>query len=176
MQSGVSPWDVKYYNGELLVSNYSSSMTTGVSRIDRYDLAGNLIGNLYQQNNNVTTGMIGPQQVNVHSNGNLLVGGFMNNTGTTQSGVYQLSPTGQTLAQYANGLGPRAGFLMDNGKIMFTKGDGVWSWNPADSTYAALLSGTNVNAKYINEIAFMPEPASLTFLLIAGAAVLLRRR
>ncbi len=174
VQSGLAPWDVKYYNGELLVGNYSSSMTTGVSRIDRYDLSGNFLTNFYLRNNNQTTGMIGPQQMNIEASGNLLVGGFMNNSGTTQSGVYELDPNGQTLGQYAPGLGPRAGFRMDNGNIMFTKGDGVWSWDPSTGTSTALLAGSNVNAKYVNEIPFMPEPGTLVLLVIGGLA--LRRR
>jgi hypothetical protein len=173
VQSGLAPWDVKYYNGELLVGNYSSSMTTGQARIDRYDLAGVLQGNFYQHNNDPNgPGMMGPQQINVEANGNLLVGGF---SGTFQTGVYEYNSLGQQVGLYANGSGPRAGFRLDNGNIMFTKGDGVWSWNPNTGTSTSLLTGLNViNAKYISEIAFMPEPSTL--LLLAAGGLALRRR
>lgn len=171
------PWDVKYYNGQLYVSEYTSSFTTGVSKIDRYDLSGNYLSNFYTMSNTNKTTLIGPQQINIDSDGsNLLVGGFINNTGTTQSGVYQLDSAGAPLAQYAAGLGPRAGYRLDNGKIMFTKGDGVWAWDTSNGTYSALLAGTNVNAKYINSIAFMPEPGSLAALALGTLLLGARRR
>ena len=144
-------------------------------RIDRYDYSGNYLGNLYLQANSVTTGIRGPQQITVESNGNLLVGGF---SGTTQSGVYEIDgTTGATLNFYAGGLGPRAGFRLDNGNIMVSKGDGVWSWNPSDSTITALKAGFGqFNTKYISEIGFIPTPGSAMVLGLGALAAARRRR
>lgn len=149
------PWDVKLNNNQLLLSNYTSSFVTGISRVDRYDLAGNFLANLYLNNNSSGTGLTGPQQINVEANGNFLVGGF---SGTTQTGVYEFDGSWAQVGWYAPGLGTRAGFRLDNGNVMFTKGDGVWSWNPNTNTALPLLAGSNINAKYINEIAFITPP------------------
>jgi len=168
-----SPWDVQAYNGELLVSTYAASTNTGTSRIDRYDYNGNYLGNLYLQANSVTTGLRGPQQITVEANGNLLIGGF---SGTTQSGVYEMGPTGNILNFYAGGFGPRAAFRLDNGMIMVSKGDGVWSCNPADNSLTALKAGLNqINSKYISEIGFIPAPGAVGVLGL-GALVAARRR
>lgn len=168
-----SPWDVQAYGGELLVSTYSSSGTTGTSHIDRYDLAGNYLGNIYDQANTVTTGIRGPQQITVEAGGNLLVGGF---SGTTQSGVYEITGTGSQLNFWAGGLGPRAAFRLDDGNIMFTKGDGVWYVDPGTNTVTPIFSGSNVNAKYISEIGFIPAPGALSAFGMLGIAAARRRR
>lgn len=168
-----SPWDIKYVNNELLVSVYAASNTTGTSRIDRYDLAGNYIGNLFAQANTVTTGIRGPQQINTDGS-NLLIAGF---SGTTQTGIYQTTSAIATLNFYAGGLGPRAGFRLDNGKIMITKGDGVFILDPATNTLSSIpgLTGS-INAKYISEISFIPAPGALALVGLGGLVAARRRR
>lgn len=169
-----SPWDIQNYNGQLLVSVYAASTTTGTSRIDKYDYNGNYLGNFYLQANSVTTGIRGPQQIIPEAGGKLLIGGF---SGTTQASVYEIDgTTAATLNIYADGLGPRAAFRLDNGNIMFTKGDGVWTVNPVTNLSTPLLAGTNINAKYISEIGFVPTPSSIALMGIGALAVGRRRR
>jgi hypothetical protein len=168
-----TPWDVQSYQGGLLVTNYSSSTQTGISRIDRYDLSGNFVGNFYTRNNNTGSSLLGPQQVTVESNGNLLVGGFL---GTTNTAVYELDSSGNVLNTFAGGTGPRSGFRLGNGNIMYTKGDGVWSWDPVAGTGTALLAQLNViNANFISETT-IPTPGSAMALGVGGLLALRRRR
>lgn len=169
-----SPWDIQAYNGELLVSIYAASGTTGTSRIDRYDLSGNYLGNMYVRANTQTTGLRGPQQITVQPNGKLLIGGFSGSGG--QSGVYEMDSEGTLTNQWANGLGPRAGFLLDNGSIMFTKGDGVFSVDPTTNTSTPILSGSNINAKYISEIGFIPAPGAAAVIGVGALTIVRRRR
>jgi len=168
-----SPWDIKYVNNELLVSVYAASGTNGTSRIDRYDLSGNYLGNLYNQPNTITTGIRGPQQINTDGS-NLLIASF---SGTTQTGIYQTTSAISTLNFYAGGLGPRAGYRLDNGKIMITKGDGVFILDPTTNTLSSIAGIVgSVNAKYISEIEFIPTPGTLALLGFGGLVAARRRR
>ncbi|MBY0113379.1 MAG: PEP-CTERM sorting domain-containing protein [Phycisphaerales bacterium] len=168
------PWDIHVAaNGELLISNYSASNTTGVSRIDRYDASGSFLGNVYFNNNNTGTSLIGPQQINADGS-NLLVGGF---SGTVSAGAYQLNASGSVLNSWGLGFGFRSVFRLDNGKFMVTKGDGVWILDPSNNTLAATAAaGPGFNAKYISEIAFIPAPGSIALLGLGGLLAARRRR
>jgi hypothetical protein len=168
-----SPWDIHVAaNGELLVSNYSASTTTGVSRIDRYDAAGNFLGNFYSNNNNAGTGLTLPQQINADGS-NYLVGGF---GFTTQAGAYQLNGAGAQAGFWGNGLGIRASFRLDNGNLLITKGDGVWILDPNTNAITAVAAGSGFNAKYISEIAFIPAPGAMALLGLGGLIAGRRRR
>lgn len=168
-----SPWDIHVAaNGELLVSNYSASTTVGVSRIDRYDAAGNFLGNFYSNNNNAGVGLTLPQQINADG-ANYLVGGF---GFTTQAGAYQLNAAGGQAGFWGGGLGIRATFRLDNGNLLITKGDGVWVLDPSTNAITAVAAGSGFNAKYISEIAFIPAPGALALLGIGGLAAARRRR
>ncbi|HEX8876038.1 MAG TPA: hypothetical protein VF777_04770 [Phycisphaerales bacterium] len=168
-----SPWDIHVAaNGELLVSNYSSSTTVGVSRIDRYDAAGTFLGNFYFNNNNAGVGLTLPQQINADG-GSYLVGGF---GFTTQAGAYQLNAAGAQTGFWGGGLGIRASFRLDNGNLLITKGDGVWVLDPNTNAITAVAAGGNFNAKYISEIAFIPAPGALALLCIGGLVAARRRR
>lgn len=167
------PWDIHVAaNGELLISNYSSSTTVGLSRIDRYDASGNFLGNFYSNNNNSGTNLTLPQQINADGS-SYLVGGF---GFTTQAGAYQLNGAGVPTGFWGSGLGLRAAFRLDNGKMLVTKGDGVWVLDPTTNAITAVAAGGNVNAKYISEIAFIPAPGSLALLGIGGLLAGRRRR
>lgn len=167
------PWDIHVAaNGELLISNYSSSTTTGVSRIDRYDASGTFLGNFYFNNNNAGTNLTLPQQINADG-GSYLVGGF---GFTTQAGAYQLNGAGAQTGFWGGGLGIRGSFRLDNGKLLITKGDGVWVLDPTTNAITAVAAGSNVNAKYISEIAFIPAPGSIALLGLGGLLAARRRR
>ena len=117
--------DIKYVNNGLLVSVYAASGTTGTSRIDRYDLAGNYLGNpLRSGEQRMTTGIRGPQQINTDGN-NLLIASF---SGTARVGPLPTNSAISTLNFYAGGLGPRAGYRLDSGKIAITRATASSSW------------------------------------------------
>ncbi|MFA6044058.1 MAG: hypothetical protein WC718_03660 [Phycisphaerales bacterium] len=161
------PWDVQAYNGNLLISNYSSS-ASGQSHVDVYSTAGSFLNTFVTTTNN-QGGLFGPQQVTVESNGNVLVGGF---SGAANSGVYEFNSAGTQLGRVASALGPRGGYRLDNGNIMFTKGDGVWAWDIASNSAVGLYTGTGVvNATYISPITYIPAPgtAVMGLLLCLGA-------
>jgi hypothetical protein len=179
-----APWDVQAVNGNLYVSNYGSGINgTTYSRIDKYDTNGSYLGNLYSRvNNSSPAGLLGPQQITVQPNGNLLVGGFINITGSVNSGVFEmnantgalLNVNGSLSPSIAPGLGTRSGFRLGNGNVMFTKGDGVWVWDVNTNTYSPVAAGTNVNANFISEVS-VPAPGALS-VLCAGGMIARRRR
>ena len=172
--SGLAPWDVQAYNGNLLVSNYSSS-SSGNSRIDVYSTGGAFLSNLVLTTNN-QGGLFGPQQITVEGNGNLLVGGFSGSP-LTASGVYEYTGAGSNVGFYASGLGPRGGYRLGNGNIMYTKGDGVWSWDPVQNLGTSLWTGLNqVNATYISPVSFIPTPGTGALVGMAGMLSIRRRR
>lgn len=157
--SNLGPWDVQAYNGNLLVSNYSSS-SSGMSRVDVYDTGGNFVNSLVTTTNNAG-GLFGPQQVTVEANGNVLVGGF---SGGANSGVYEFDSAGVQQGRVASALGPRGGYRLGNGNIMFTKGDGVWAWDTTTNAAVGLYTGTGlVNSTYISPITYIPAPGVAAF-------------
>ncbi|MFK7885573.1 MAG: hypothetical protein AB8G16_01800 [Gammaproteobacteria bacterium] len=109
----VSYFDVKFYNGELLVSN----IDTGNDGIERYDLDGNFLG-FFAQSDGVTSFDF-PQQINQRtSNTNLLVGAF-----SLPSGVYEFQSDGTNLGIVAGlDFGPRAAYELGNGEILWSNG------------------------------------------------------
>ncbi len=182
-----TPWDVQNVGGNLYVSNYGSGINgTTFSRIDKYDTAGNFLGNFYSKVNNSTPpGLLGPQQITVEPNGNLIVGGFINILNNTNSGLFEMDATTGAFLNtdasqnplWATGLGPRSGFRLGNGKILFTKGDGVFVWDTGASTSTGVTGafGTNVNANFISETT-IPAPGAVALLGLGGLMAARRRR
>jgi hypothetical protein len=109
----VSYFDVKLYNGELLVTNTD----TGNEAIERFDLAGNFLGFFAQSDG--TTSFDFAQQLNVRAtNGNILAAAF-----SPPSGVYEFEPDGTSLGIVAGlDFGPRAAYELGNGEILWTNG------------------------------------------------------
>ena len=124
----VNYFDVKFYNGELLVANTD----TGNDGIERYDLAGNFLGFFAQSDGVVSFDFL--QQLNVRvSNDNLLVGGTF-----TPSGVFELRGDGTSLGIVAGlDFGPRGAYELGNGEILWTNADFLRT----DST--VILSGSS---------------------------------
>jgi hypothetical protein len=152
-----SYFDVFAYNGELLVSNIDS----GNDGIERYDTAGNFLGILVSSDG--VSGIDFPQQINARgSNGNLLVGGF-----SPPSGVWEFSPEGDNLGIVAAlDLGPRAGYELGNGSIIWSNGSflATDAQSFAEGSFR-FFSPTSV-----------PAPASAALLGLGGLAASRRRR
>lgn len=142
-----SPMDVIQVGSELRVSIYNASQTTNISAIQRYSLTGIDLGALY-------TNIAGPQQIQPLSNGNLLVGGFVQ-TGTRPSGIYDITSAG-TLAPglpnpFAIGWKVRGVALLDTGNYLMTKADGIFLYNKATDLETSLTTGSG---HFINRVKY----------------------
>ncbi len=151
----ISYQDVLLFGNELLVTNSD----TGNDGIERFDLAGNYLGNLLSTDG--VTGLDFGQQMSVNAAGNLLVGGF-----SPPSGVYEVQPDGMSLGVVAGlDFGPRAAYELANGEIMWTNG----TWVRTDDTI--FLEGASF--RYITPSS-VPAPAGVS--LLGALAVIASRR
>jgi len=142
------PFDVRAYNGTLLVGDINSE-STGGEDIDRYTLEGinsTLIETFVESNGE--TGIDSPQQMSVRdSNGNLLVGGF-----TPPGGFYEYDAAGNQVDLldaddgFANRV--RAAYELGNGNILWSGGDGVIVTDP--------ITGENTEVYTVNTLDFRP--------------------
>ncbi|MHC5114671.1 MAG: NHL repeat-containing protein [Planctomycetota bacterium] len=109
----INYWDVRLYNGELLVTNSVS----GGDAIERYAPDGTFLGFFAQSDG--TTSFDFLQQVTARgSNGNLLGGGF-----STPSGAYEFLPNGTSLGIVAaTDFGPRGVAELADGSVLWTNG------------------------------------------------------
>ncbi len=134
----ISYWDVLFYNGELLVTN------SGLDGIERFDLNGNFLGYFAQSDGVTDFDFL--QQLSVNGAGNLLAGGF-----SAPSGVYEFMSDGTNLGIVAGlDLGPRAGFQLGNGEIVWSNG----TWFRTDDS----IFGEG-SFRFINRTS-IPEPAA----------------
>jgi hypothetical protein len=166
--SNNSPWDIKKVGNELFISNYETG-SNSTSRVDRYSLAGSFLGNVITTNN-ASSGLAGPQQITLKSNGNLLIGGF---SGTTNTGIYEYTTSGTFVNFFAGGLGQRGAQELGDGNVLFTKGDGVFVYNVGDNIFSPSITGAN--SHYINPTN-LPAPGAMGVLALAGLAAARRRR
>jgi hypothetical protein len=166
--SNNSPWDIKKVGNELFISNYETG-TNSTSRVDRYSLAGSFLGNVITTNN-ASSGLAGPQQITLKSNGNLLIGGF---SGTTNTGIYEYTTSGTFVNFFAGGLGQRGAQELGDGNVLFTKGDGVFVYNVGDNIFSPSITGAN--SHYINPTN-LPAPGAMGVLALTGLAAARRRR
>jgi hypothetical protein len=157
-EADVSYWDVKLYNGELLVTNSD----TGNDGIERYDLNGNFLGFFAQSDGVASFDFL--QQLNTRqTNSNLLGGGF-----SVPAGVYEFQSDGTALGIVA-GLdgGPRGAFELGNGEILWTNGSAIQS----DTT--TFLSGGSFRFVTLTAI---PEPSGCLAVALIGGVIARRRR
>ncbi|MCC6676713.1 MAG: hypothetical protein IT436_06175 [Phycisphaerales bacterium] len=157
-----SPFDVKLRGDELLVSDSTTD------DVDRFSLDGAHLGTLIS-----STGAAGDldfaQQIYIRpSDGHLFVAGF-----SPDDGIYEYTSDGTELAVYAAGTGPRGGYILGNGDLLWTNGDSASVYSFGSGTSTAMITG--VNAQYINPTT-IPAPAAASLLAVAGLAGLRRRR
>lgn len=157
-----SPFDVKQRGDELLVSDSTTD------DVDRFDFEGNWLGTLIS-----STGGAGDidfaQQINIRaSDGHLFVAGF-----SPDDGIYEYTADGTELAVYAAGTGPRGGYILGNGDLLWTNGDSASVYSFSSGTSTAVI--TDVNGQYINPTT-IPAPAATGLLALAAAAGFRRRR
>ncbi|MEO1131336.1 MAG: hypothetical protein AAFX40_01370 [Cyanobacteria bacterium J06639_1] len=119
------PYDIRAYNGQLLVSDINSD-SSGGEDIDIYTLDGvnsTLVGTLVESDG--LTGIDFPQQISVRSsNGNVLVAGF-----SAPGGFYEYDFEGNQVALFNADDGfaerVRAAYELGNGTILWSGGDGI---------------------------------------------------
>ncbi len=154
------PFDVRAYNGTLLVSDVNSDADGGED-IDRYTLNGvdsTFIETFVESDGE--TGIDFPQQISVRaSNANVLVGGF-----SSPGGFYEYDAAGNLVDVlnaddgFANRV--RAAYELGNGNIIWSGGDGVIVTNPTTGEdidiYTVNTEGTRPSARYIEQLV-IPE-------------------
>jgi len=150
------PFDVRAYNGSLLVSDVNSE-DDGGEDIDRYTLNGvdsTFIETLVDSDGE--TGIDFAQQISVRaSNGNLLIGGF-----SAPGGFYEYDATGNLVDVldaddgFANRV--RAAYELGNGNIIWSGGDGVIVTNPTTGEdtdiYTVNTQDFRPSARYIEQL------------------------
>ena len=124
------PFDIRAYNGTLLVSDINSD-SNGGEDIDRYTLNG--VDSTFIETFVESDGVAGidfPQQISVRqSNANVLVGGF-----SAPGGFYEYDAAGNQISflnaddGFANR--GRAAYELSNGNILWSGGDGFIVTNP----------------------------------------------
>ncbi len=151
-----SYWDVLAYNGELLVSNSDG----GNDGIERYDTAGNYLGNLVSSDGLTSFDFV--QQIATNAAGNFLLASF-----SAPAGVYEVQPDGTNLGIVAaDAFGPRGVFELPGGDILWTNGANIRT----DTEFFA----DDGSFRFINP-STVPEPASL-LAMVVGLAVFTQRR
>jgi hypothetical protein len=137
--AGPSPFDVLKKGGVLFVGD---GVTDDIARFapDGTPLAG------FHQSDGVSDVDFPQQLAPLDSSGGyiLLVAGF-----SAPIGVYAYDPLGLAVGYAAVGGGNRGVYELANGRIMFTDGEGVHSYDPANNNaVATLLDGPD--AQFIN--------------------------
>lgn len=154
----ISFFDVQQVGNELYVSNIDS----GNDAILRFDLSLNLLGTFAASDGETSFDFA--QQITVAaSNGDILAGGF-----SPPSGIYRFSPDGTPQGIVAGlDLGPRAGWELGNGQVIFSNGAGVQT-----DALGVIAAGSG---RFISPTS-IPTPGAAATLAIAGLAASRRRR
>lgn len=157
-----SPMDVIQVGNELRVSVYNASQTANISAIQRFSLTGTDLGALF-------TNLAGPQQIQPLANGNLLIGCFVN-TSTRTSGIYEITPAGALAAgtpnPFAIGWRVRGVALLENGKYLMTKSDGIFQYDRATDLETQVTTGSG---HFVNRIQYTNYAITANNPAIAGA-------
>ena len=169
-----SPWDVFFYQGELLISNSADD------DIERFTLDGTPLGSFITGPTTIDF----PQQLAERSSGNVLVTRFSNSPSTlTPGAIIEYDSNGNQLFSYAasDGVedgGGRGVFELENGNILWTSGNGVFSTNLNDATRTDIFT---TSARFIEPLnATIPESSTLaglfTFGLVGIGSMIKRKR
>jgi hypothetical protein len=150
-----SPFDVTEYNGELLVSEFTTNNQT-----DRYDYAGVYLGNFHSSAG--TTTIDDAEQISITANNEVLIAGFL-----APVGIYRYDSTGAQIAYYNSGStsGCRGCYELDNGNILFTDGAGLKLYDIGTAAVTTVATGTGF--QYIN---LLDVPTGTTVYCTAGTS------
>jgi|GEM_PF-2616921 hypothetical protein len=123
--------DVQLFGGDLVITNQSGH------RIDKFALDGTPLGVFH--NSDGVTGIDLPLQMQVESDGTLMVGGSL-----APAGIYHYDVNGVQVS-YAPVGGVRGVFRLDNGKILFSRNNigfapGVFTYDPATGEVTPVYS------------------------------------
>ena len=158
------PFDIRAYNGDLLVSDVNSE-SDGGEDIDRYTLDGvdSVFDDTFADSDGVT-GFDFAQQIAVRaSNGNLLIGGF-----SAPGGFYEYDALGNLVGVldadngFANRV--RAAYELGNGNIIWSGGDGVIVTNP--------MTGEDIDIYTVNNQDFRPGARYIEQLVVPSRNIL----
>ncbi|GAB4456286.1 MAG: hypothetical protein OHK0029_13910 [Armatimonadaceae bacterium] len=170
---GGSPWFVLFRENDALISNSSDD---NISRVDA--LTGAILGVFHDSDG--ASGIDFPQQLHERSNGNILAGGF-----SLPTGVYEYNGiTGAQVGVFAEGLGQRGVWELENGNYLFTAGTRLSVVNPGTNTITDILNDTTKTPldsfRYISRFTVVAAPEPGTFALMAlgliGGGIVVRRR
>lgn len=157
--SGIgSPWWIEFRSNDVLVSN------SDTDTVESLTFAGVANPPL------ISTLINFPRQIHQLGNGNLLVAGF-----SVPSAVYQYDSVGGLLTQFADGLGPRGVWLLQNGNYLFTGGTRVATIDPTTGTVTDVINASGNSFQHIGYVP-VPEPAALSLFGLGGMWLLWKRR
>ncbi len=148
-----SPWWIEFRTSDVLISN------SGTDTVDSFTLAG-------VANAPLVTDINFPREIFQLGNGNLLVAGF-----SVPSAVYEYDSAGSLVNQFADGLGPRGVWLLENGNYLFTGGTRVATIDP---TSGAVTEVVNATGNSFQHISFSPVPEPTSWALLGLGTLLMR--
>ena len=138
----------------------------GNEAINIYDTDGNFLRNFHSSDG--VTGIDFPQQMFELNSGNILAAGF-----SSPAGIYEYDLAGNEVNYFDVNTGVRGVYELGNGNIMFTDGNGVYTFDVATGNVTDIVTG--VSARFI-DLAIIPAPGAFGVLALAGIINTRRRR
>lgn len=151
------------FGPELLIGDASG--TGDADNIDVFSMTGTFQRTFH--NSDGSSGIDSPQQLGMTATGTILAAGNV-----APYGIFEYSTTGQQINYWSRTGGVRGVHVLGDANILFTDSSGVHKLNPTTGEVTDILTG--ISARHIE--AYVPEPASVGFLLLGAVAVLARRR